>query len=505
MPYTVARDGRGNPNWVATAPRDAFFLLGRFALTACPQAGDEGLFAALPERDRIAHRFLRFLDAMRGQPGEPLLRSAFAHGVTGLGFDPDAFVHELVDGVLGDRYPSGRMLPHAERIVHGYLLRELCAGQPPAGRFELFAVEGATAAMGYVFDSLLHNGLLARGDAVAVLQPIPPACAELAALGRFDFDLVRLHASPTRTEGSYAWHYPDAELARLADPRIRMLICANPSSSPSLALSPRERQDIARAVQGNPDLVIVTDDAYGAFVPGFRSLMAELPANVIGIYSFSKTFGCTGWRLGVVAVHQDNVMDRRLAAQPAERKALLQRRYASLAPAAGDLRFIDRMVADSRHVALHTTAGLSTPQQVQMALFALAELASPGAGYRQAATALLRRRRDLLWTGLGLPLPKQEDGRAWYCAEIDLEVWVRRAHGNDFFEYLSARHGPADFLQRLAQRSSIVLLDGAAGGGPPWSARLSLATLDDEDYASVGSHLRAVAREYVQQWQLTRP
>ncbi len=25
--------GRGNPNWVATTPRDAFFLLGQFAMT----------------------------------------------------------------------------------------------------------------------------------------------------------------------------------------------------------------------------------------------------------------------------------------------------------------------------------------------------------------------------------------------------------------------------------------------------------------------------------------
>ena len=35
------------------------------------------------------------------------------------------------------------------------------------------------------------------------------------------------------------------------------------------------------------------------------------------------------------------------------------------------LKFIDRLVADSRSVALNHTAGLSTPQQVQMALFAL--------------------------------------------------------------------------------------------------------------------------------------
>ena len=35
------------------------------------------------------------------------------------------------------------------------------------------------------------------------------------------------------------------------------------------------------------------------------------------------------------------------------------------------MKFVDRMVADSRRVALNHTAGLSLPQQVQMALFAL--------------------------------------------------------------------------------------------------------------------------------------
>ena len=34
------------------------------------------------------------------------------------------------------------------------------------------------------------------------------------------------------------------------------------------------------------------------------------------------------------------------------------------------MKFIDRMVADSRQIALNHTAGLSLPQQMQMSLFA---------------------------------------------------------------------------------------------------------------------------------------
>jgi aspartate 4-decarboxylase len=48
----------------------------------------------------------------------------------------------------------------------------------------------------------------------------------------------------------------------------------------------------------NQNLMIVTDDVYGYLRAWFRSLMAELPQNTIGVYSFSKNFGCTA---GVLA------------------------------------------------------------------------------------------------------------------------------------------------------------------------------------------------------------
>jgi len=38
-------------------------------------------------------------------------------------FQPDAFMHELVDAIIGDNYPvPDRMLVHAEHVVHEYLM-----------------------------------------------------------------------------------------------------------------------------------------------------------------------------------------------------------------------------------------------------------------------------------------------------------------------------------------------------------------------------------------------
>lgn len=70
----------------------------------------------------------------------------------------------------------------------------------------------------------------------------------------------------------------------------------------------------------NPKLMILTDDVYGTFVPAFRSLFTELPYNTACIYSYSKYFGATGWRVGTIAVSQENIFDQLLKELPVARK-----------------------------------------------------------------------------------------------------------------------------------------------------------------------------------------
>src|SRR6476469_3378131 len=164
--------GLGNPNWIATEPREAFFLLGQFALGESRRVWDEKILAGMPAKAEIAQRFQTFLGTCRGQPGELFLRRMYQYGVEKKGFNADAFVHELADSIIGDNYPvPDRMLVHIEHIVHDYLMKEMCDGRPPKGQFDLFAVEGGTAAMCYIFDSLMQNGLLKRGDTIALMVP----------------------------------------------------------------------------------------------------------------------------------------------------------------------------------------------------------------------------------------------------------------------------------------------------------------------------------------------
>ena len=157
-----------------------------------------------------------------------------------------------------------------------------------------------------------------------------------------------------------------------------------------------------------PDLILLTDDVYGTFVPGFRSLMGAFPRNTIGVYSYSKYFGCTGWRLGTVAVHEDNIFDEMIAKHPEPIKKKLDKRYGGLTLEPRKLAFIDRIVADSRDVALNHTAGLSLPQQVMMTLFSLAELMDDKKDYQKACIGIVKKRVEATLEGLDIELGPNE-------------------------------------------------------------------------------------------------
>ena len=57
--------GRGNPNWIATNPREAFFALGVFALDESYRTGHEPGLSEGPQRPGIAARFDSWVEQHR--------------------------------------------------------------------------------------------------------------------------------------------------------------------------------------------------------------------------------------------------------------------------------------------------------------------------------------------------------------------------------------------------------------------------------------------------------
>jgi len=345
------------------------------------------------------------------------------------------------------------------------------------------------------------NFLIKRGDKVALFVPIFTPYIEIPELDRFNFKVIHINATGKTNEGMHSWEYPDQELEKLKDPDIKIAYLVNPSNPPSVALSPRERKKIIDIIKkDNPNLMFITDDVYGTFVKGFRSLMAEIPHNTLGVYSFSKYFGCTGWRLGVIALHEKNIYDRMIKELPDAKKKTLFNRYHSIHLHPDQLKFIDRMVADSRMVALNHTAGLSLPQQIQMMLFAAFALFDNKNAYKELTCDIIHKRLTLLFEGMGFKL-KANPNRAGYYAELDIMLWAELNHGKEFAQFLKKNFEPVDIVFRLAELESIVLLNGGGFDGPEWSIRVSLANLDENAYTAIAKGIREIVLEYVASWK----
>ena len=251
------------------------------------------------------------------------------------------------------------------------------------------------------------------------------------------------------------------------------------------------------------DLIILTDDVYGTFADDFVSLYGACPHNTILVYSFSKYFGATGWRLGVIALHKDNVIDRQIAALP---KADQKESDSVMLPITlnpRELKFIDRLVADSRAVALNHTAGLSTPQQVQMVLFSLYCLMDEPDAFKKAIKRILKRRYAVLYESMGLEQPLDPNG-AYYYTLIDAEIVGEQLYGRAFVDWFLKRLAPGEALARLAEEAQVVLLPGKGFDAVHPSARASLANLKEMDYRKIGTAVRKLLDLYYEEYQKSK-
>jgi aspartate 4-decarboxylase len=497
---TYLNAGRGNPNWIATEPREAFFLLGQFAITESKRVLDlpPGV-GGMPQARGIAGRLEAWLRKHADLPGADFLGALVPWAVKKFGFDADKFVHELVDSIIGDNYPvPDRMLVHNEQVVHEYLQFAMCGTPRPKGRFQLYAVEGGTAAMCYIFKSMKTNRLLNAGDTIALGTPIFTPYLEMPHLEDYDLKTVHVQA---KQENQF--QFDDVELRKLLDPAVKAFFLVNPGNPSAVALSEKTIAKIGAILKKRPDLILLTDDVYGTFVPGFRSLMGAFPRNTIGVYSYSKYFGCTGWRLGVIAVHEDNLFDELIAKHPEPVLKKLDKRYSALTLEPRKLRFIDRIVADSRDVALNHTAGLSLPQQVMMLLFSIYELMDEKKAYQKACIGIVKKRVEATLEGLGIEVAPNEL-YDYYYGLIDLEFWARKYVGEDVVKWMKENVHPLDFVFRLAEDHGIVLLNGSGFEAPDWSVRVSFANLNDHVYDDIGRAVRAVARSYRQAYEASK-
>ncbi|WP_322042697.1 bifunctional aspartate transaminase/aspartate 4-decarboxylase [Paraburkholderia sp. J67] len=490
--------GRGNPNFLATVPRHGFWQLGLFAMRESERSFSympEGV-GGFPQRAGIVERFDQFLRENKGQPGIEFIGGAVSYVRDQLGLSAGDFLYEMCEGILACNYPvPDRMLKLSEIIVGQYLRREMIGKHPFVGEFDVFAVEGGTAAMTYIFNTMKENFLIKAGDTIALGMPIFTPYIEIPELNDYQLNVVHLDATVENN-----WQYSKKELDKLRDPKVKAFFLVNPSNPPSVKLDDESLEYIAEIVKERPDLIFLTDDVYGTFADNFVSLFALAPKNTILVYSYSKYFGATGWRLGAVATHRDNVLDHLLAQLPKEEKKILHKRYESITTDPDNLKFIDRLVADSRTVALNHTAGLSTPQQVQMVLFSLFSLMDTPDAYKNALKRLIRSRKRALFEAMGTTYDEDDPNQVDYYTILDMEYLGEKRFGRDFVDWLLKQVKPNELLFQLAAEARVVLLPGKGFGTAHPSGRVSLANLNESDYRKIGRAVAKLTEEYVQRY-----
>jgi len=205
----------------------------------------------------------------------------------------------------------------------------------------------------------------------------------------------------------------------------------------------------------------------------------------------------------VIAVHEENLFDRLIAQHPESVLQRLDKRYAPLTLHPREIRFIDRIVADSRDVALNHTAGLSLPQQTMMTLFSLYELMDEKKMYQKACIGILKKRVAATIEGLGIEISPNEL-YDYYYGLIDFEFWARKYLDEDVVNWMKENVHPLDIVFRLAEDHGIVLLNGGGFEAPDWSVRISFANLAEHVYDDLGRAVRAVARGYRQAYEASK-
>ena len=266
--------GRGNPNWIATTPREAFFLLGQFALEESKRVWDEPDLGGMPQRERHRRRACAtsWTRAETSRGADAAAARARLRRRRSSASTPTRSSTSWPTRSIGDNYPvPDRMLRALRaRSCTRYLDKTMCDDRPPPGKFDLFAVEGGTAAMCYVFKSLIANGCCSRGDTIALGTPIFTPYLEIPHLDEFQLQDRRGRAErdgatgatpgSTRTPSSTSWR---TRRSRRSSSSTR----SNPASFAMRRETHRSHRR-AGARRSGRTCIILTDDVYGTFVDG---------------------------------------------------------------------------------------------------------------------------------------------------------------------------------------------------------------------------------------------
>eukprot|EP00487_Bulimina_marginata_P007939 TRINITY_DN29765_c0_g1_i1.p1 TRINITY_DN29765_c0_g1~~TRINITY_DN29765_c0_g1_i1.p1 ORF type:complete len:109 (-),score=23.35 TRINITY_DN29765_c0_g1_i1:275-568(-) len=97
--------------------------------------------------------------------------------------------------------------------------------------------------MTYTFQTMFNNGLLKKGDKVALITPIFTPYLEIPELSEYELEIVELRLDET------TWQLPMSEIEKLADTDIKLLCVVNPANPASVKFSDETLDNLTKFVK----------------------------------------------------------------------------------------------------------------------------------------------------------------------------------------------------------------------------------------------------------------
>lgn len=195
-------------------------------------------------------------------------------------------------------------------------------------------VEGLFAALATVLDP---------GDGILLPDPGWPNFAMMATMLR-----ARILAYPLGPENGFLPTIADLE--RLCDTGTKAVLLNSPSN-PLGAVIDRERMREIAAFAASRNLWIISDECYDETVFDDRFVSAAAvadPERTIAVYTFSKTYAMTGWRVGYVAAPPRAIAQIAKLQEPIISCVNVPAQFAALAALTGPQDVVAQMVAAYR-------------------------------------------------------------------------------------------------------------------------------------------------------------
>lgn len=228
----------------------------------------------------IVHRAIPMADAIRLEVGEPnfatpqhIIEAAYRAANEGFTkYGPSAGLHSLRE-----------LLAQRVTRVNGY------AVTPTQVNVAVGGVQGILAAF---------LALLDPGDEILIPDPAWP---------NYEMSILLCHAVPVH----YPLYIEDGfipqidRLEELVTERTKLLIINSPSN-PTGAVFPKKTIEALVEFAQRHDLYLMADEVYDEFVFDGEHISPAIydPERVISVYSFSKIYAMTGWRVGYVVANE---------------------------------------------------------------------------------------------------------------------------------------------------------------------------------------------------------